>query len=81
MKTLVHSFGIGDVEDPEIYSAAPILDFEKSEKGQWLKERAVEQMSYTIGVDPYSYGYRCSIWAVLKEEDLVFYRLKWEEFK
>ena len=36
MKVIVHEIEMGDVEDPEIYAAGPIIDFEQSEKGRWL---------------------------------------------
>jgi hypothetical protein len=29
MKYLVHTIEMGDVEDPEIYAAEPIINFEK----------------------------------------------------
>jgi hypothetical protein len=37
---------MGDVEDPELYAAAPIIEWEKSEKGQWLHEHSRQQMEY-----------------------------------
>lgn len=68
---------MGDCEDPEIYAAAPLLDFEKSEKGQWLKERALEKMHYNLSTSYETYGYNCTVWAKLNEEDAVFYNLKY----
>lgn len=77
MKILVHKFNMGDVEDPELYAAAPILDFEKSEKGMWLKEASTEQMTFNIVIDYDTYGYKCLIHAFLEEKDITFYKLKW----
>ena len=36
-KIVVHQFYMGDVEDPDIYAAEPIWNWEKSEQGQFLK--------------------------------------------
>lgn len=77
MKILVHKFNMGDVEDPELYAAFPIHEFEISEKGQWLKEHSTEQMWYDIGMCRETYGYKCTIFANLEEQDLTFFNLKW----
>lgn len=77
MRLLVHSFNMGDVEDPEIYAAEPILQFEQSEKGQWLHEHSYEQMMFAIIMDNVTYGYRCDINAWLRDKDLTYYKLKW----
>ena len=77
MKLLVHKFNMGDVEDPELYAAGPIINFEKSEKGQWLKEHSTEQMWYNIGPCKQTYGYLCTIFANLEEQDVTFFNLKW----
>ena len=79
MKVLVHKFNMGDVEDPELYAAQPIHDFELSEKGQWLKDHSTEQMVFNIEMDYDTYGYKCVIHAWLEEKDLTFYNLKWTQ--
>jgi len=77
MKVLVHNFWLGDVEDPEIYAAKPLLDFEKTEKGQWLSEHSYNQLTYNIQSEYITYGYRVIIHAWLDAKDLTYYRLKW----
>jgi hypothetical protein len=32
----VHEFTMGDVEDPDLYAAQPLIEWEKSESGQWV---------------------------------------------
>ena len=73
---LFHQFRMGDVEDPEIYAAGPILDWEKSEVGQWVMEHAVETPVFNIHPDMESYGYKITITGQLEERDEVYYRLK-----
>ena len=77
MKLVVHKFIMGDVEDPEIYAAEPIMEFERSEKGQWLHEHSEKQMEFEIQPDPHVYGYSVHIQAWLSEENLTYFKLKW----
>jgi hypothetical protein len=34
---------MGDVEDPEIYAAEPIIAFETTEQGKWLHANSTRQ--------------------------------------
>ena len=77
MRVHVHSFFLGDVEDPEIYAAGPILEFEKTELGQWLHAHSELQMTYDILNDAMIMGYKVNLHAWLSDEDLTFYKLKW----
>jgi len=80
MKLLVHKINLGDVEDPEIYAAGPIIDWEKTEKGQWLHEHSYQQMMFDITPGSYSnYGYTVNIHAWLEPKNLTYYKLKWGE--
>lgn len=73
----VHSVALGDVDDPEVYAAEPILKWEKSEPGQWIMIHAVDKPTFYVGTNHMSYGYQCVIRAKLHEEDVTFYELKW----
>lgn len=78
MTTIVFSsFQLGDCEDPEIYAAFPISEWEKSEQGQWVKENATEIPCYRIMNDMSTYGYRVDIYGKLREEDELIFRLKY----
>jgi hypothetical protein len=79
--TLVHSFNMGDVEDPYLMAAFPLHDWEKSEQGQYVMKNAVEQPTFVCDVDHERMGYRVNIYAYLKEEDLTFYFLKFPKEK
>lgn len=72
---LVHSFNLGDVEDPEIYAAAPLMEFMNSEAGQWLKQRSTRQMTYTIDNSYQDFCIKCKVWAQLNEQDTILYKL------
>lgn len=69
---------MGDVEDPEIYCAGPILDWQRSEYGRWCKEHCVpDSITFSTGVDVNSYGYICTVFGDLPEIMYTFHQLKW----
>ena len=37
---VVHEFPMGDVEDPDLYAAQPLWDWQNSEAGAWVMEHA-----------------------------------------
>lgn len=77
VKIIVHRFRLGDVDDPEIYAAEPIWQWEQSEVGRWVKEHAVEVPSWQIRVHHETYSHEGIIRAEFTEEDATFYSLKW----
>jgi hypothetical protein len=79
--TLVHSFNMGDSEDPYLMAVFPLSDWEKTEQGQYVLEHAVEKPTFFCDVDHERLGYRVNIYAYLKEEDLTFYFLKFPQKK
>ena len=74
---VVHSFTMGDVEDPDLYAAQPLIEWENSEKGQWVMANAVETPSWQRRADPYNYGYLYQIKARLQGPALTEYYLKY----
>ena len=76
---VVHHFTVGDVEDPELYAAIPIMKWQESEQGQWVMQNAVEPPYYhhMRELDYVSYGYRFAIVARLAGANLTFWKLKW----
>ena len=78
---VVHSFTVGDVEDPDLYAATPLIDWEKSEQGQWIMENAIEIPSWHRLADPVSMGYRYQIRATLMGSKLTEWLLKYGDAK
>jgi len=76
---IVHSFAMGDVEDPDLYAAQPIYEWQESEMGKWVMEHAVETPFWHRHVDPSTYGYKYYIIARLKEQDQTYWALKWQK--
>ena len=74
---VVHEFTMGDVEDPDIYAAEPLLAWQKSEAGEWVMSHSVDQPQWHRTVYAF-YGYRYCITARLKEQDEIFFKLKFK---
>lgn len=74
---VVHSFLMGDVEDPDLYAAQPLLEWQHSEAGDWIMNHAVETPEWHRHLDHSVYGYQFTIVAKLKDRDFTFWTLKW----
>lgn len=72
----VFECSIGDVEDPDIYAAQPMYEWQQTDAGKWVMENAAETPRYHIGADYNTYGYRCSIRASFAERQAVEYCLR-----
>lgn len=58
---VVHEFQMGDVDDPDLYAAEPLMKWEQSDIGQWVMKNAAEVPSWHRVADMASYGYRYQI--------------------
>lgn len=76
-EVVVHTFLLSDVDDPDIYAAGPIFDWERSEAGQWVMAHAVDQPVWHRMADPGTYGYKYKITARLLARDCTYWTLKW----
>jgi len=76
-KVVVHRFTVGDVEDPEIYAAGPIYDWERSDAGQFVMKHAIETPTYHRQLDHTTYGYQYIIVAELEAKKLSEFYLRW----
>ena len=74
---IFHTFSIGDSEDPEIYAAQPIWEWQQTEKGSWVMEHGLD-LAYTIQPDISSFGNKVAITGRLNQEDEVYYTLKYQ---
>jgi hypothetical protein len=77
LKILLYSFTLGDVEDPELYAAQPIWEWQQTEAGKWCMEHA-KDLHWTSGTDFNAYGYKFNIVGTLSPEDCTYYRLRWK---
>jgi hypothetical protein len=73
---VVYEFLLGDVEDPIVYMAEPLLKWENSEAGQYILAKAIESPYWHRHVNHESYTTRVLVIARLFEEDASYYALK-----
>lgn len=73
---LVHEFIIGDVEDPDLYAADPLLKWQESEEGQWIINNSIDTPYYHHQPDEHEYGYKFVIYAKLQGAALTEWLLR-----
>ncbi len=73
----VYSFSMGDVEDPDLYAATPLIEWEKSEQGQWIMKNAADTPTWYRMADPTTYGYKYQIRAKLQGPALTEWILRY----
>lgn len=76
-RTVLHTFRMGDVEDPYLYAAFPIGEWQKTEHGTWCMEHIQGEGEFLCNPDPTQMGYRVAIFGDLSDQDAVFHELKW----
>lgn len=77
VKTIVvHEFLMGDVEDPDLYAADPLIKWQNSEEGKWVMEHAIETPAWYRIPDVMQYGYKYQIRAKLSGPRLTEYLLR-----
>ena len=76
-KVVVHKFSMGDVDDPDLFVAQPIYEWQESDAGKFIMEHAVEKPYWHRSTDPANYGHRYDIVARLSEQNETFWTLKW----
>jgi hypothetical protein len=78
-KITFHSFTMGDVEDPYLYAAFPISEWQKTEHGKWCMEHAVGEPIFYCNADPTTFGFRVTIVGELEDRDCTYLKLKWSK--
>lgn len=73
---VIHEFTMGDVDDPDLYAAEPLIKWEKSEMGQWVMEHAVDVPTWHRIADVSIFGYRYQIRAKFAGPVLTEYLLR-----
>jgi hypothetical protein len=74
---IVHSFRMGDVEDPDLIAAQPLYDWQTSEEGTWVMDHAVDQPEWHRLQNLSIMGWNYVIKAKLTAKDYTFWALKW----
>jgi hypothetical protein len=80
-KVVVHEFNVSDVDDPDIYAAGPLFDWERSEAGQFVMKHAVDTPVWHRHMDSMWMGYKYIIVAELEAKKLSEFYLRWGTVK
>jgi hypothetical protein len=71
----VHEIRLGDVEDPDLWVASPIYEWQQTAPGKFIMEHAVEAPYWVQRMDYTSYSHVYQIIARLSEQNETFWRL------
>jgi hypothetical protein len=78
---VVHEFKLGDVDDPILYAAQPLWEWQQTEAGKWVMTHAMEVPCWGRHDDYHTYQYVFRVTAKFHEADATFFKLKYDNFK
>lgn len=58
---ILHEFFMADVEDPYLYAAFPISEWQDTEKGRWVMDNVAEEPVFHVQPNVETMGYRVVI--------------------
>lgn len=71
----LHMFTMADCEDPELYAAEPIYQWQQTPAGKFCMEKATDLEFHTYA-DPMTFGYKIAITGWITEKHATFLALK-----
>jgi hypothetical protein len=75
---VVYKIRMGDVEDPDLFVASPIYEWQQTDAGKYVMENSFPTAMWVRSVDQMTYGYLYSIKAYFTPKQLTFFKLKFE---
>jgi hypothetical protein len=76
-KVIVHQFKMSDVEDPDLYAAEPLHQWQESDPGKFVMEHAVEKPEWHRNTNFDIFGYRYVVIAELEKKKLSEFYMRW----
>lgn len=76
-KVILHRFSVGDVEEPYLYAAPKISEWQLTEQGRWCMENCEGEMVMHTRPDDVMWGYEVVIQGELSDKNLTYFKLKW----
>lgn len=76
-RIVVHHFMVGDVEDPDLYAAQPLYEWEHSEQGKFVMTNSIGKPEWQRYLNSDSYSYEYVITAKLEKKKLSEFYLRW----
>lgn len=81
-RVVVHRFKVSsDVDDPDVYAAQPLWEWEKSDQGQFVMNNAIDKPEWQRHSNVLSFSYEYVIIAKLEKKKLSEFYLKWGKVK
>ena len=78
-RRVVHRLRLSDCDDPELYAAIPIGDWQQTDKGKWIMKNGLDP-TYHIYADHVTYGYTLAITAYITPKRWTEYVLRgWDQ--
>jgi len=74
----VHSIKMGDVEDPDLFVAQPIYEWQQTKAGKYVMKNSEPTPMWVRSADPYTYGHLYTIKAYFTPKQLTYYKLRFE---
>jgi hypothetical protein len=74
---VVHTFNMGDVEDPDLWAAESLYKWEKSDAGQWVMKNAADTPTWYRMTDYAGMGHTYQIRAKLMGPALTEWLLRY----
>jgi hypothetical protein len=75
---IVKKILMGDVDDPDLYIAQPIYEWQQTEAGKYIMANSNPAPEWHRGISHTTYSYEYAIKAYLTPEQITFYKLKFE---
>lgn len=74
-KFILHQFELGDVDDPEIYLAQPVWEWQQSFEGKQVMNYVKGNLYYHINPSKYGFGYTITITGDIEGKYATYYSL------
>ena len=74
---VVHTFTVGDVEDPDLYAAEPMWQWQQTDAGKWVMENCIDDVPvWNRYLDTHGMGHKYMISAVFEGKKLTEFYLR-----
>ena len=74
----VHSFRMGDVEDPDLYAGEPLWEWQQTKQGKWIMKHSNPTPMWVRNVDETTYGWKYEIRAYLSPKNYTYWKLRFD---
>jgi predicted phosphoadenosine phosphosulfate sulfurtransferase len=77
VRTKFLQFTMADVEDPILYAASPVHEWQQTDMGKWCMDHAIGETTLYTQTNYATYGVDAIVMGYLSEEDYTLFKLKW----